>query len=61
MLRIEIRKSKYITKENKQNMKGRQKGSEKIIRNHNRTGNKMAICTYISIITLKVNGVNAPI
>ena len=61
MQRIRRKKSKYITKVNQQNMRERQERIEKIIRHHNKTGNKMAIHTYKSIITLKVNGMNAPI
>ena len=38
----------------------RDKGSEKISRNKSKTINKRAIRTYILIITLNVNGLNAP-
>ena len=62
MLRIKIKKLKYITKENKQNMKDRQ---ERIGENHYKPQEnrfkKMAIHTYLSIISLKVNGMNTPI
>ena len=58
MQRIKRKKSKYITKENQQTMK--KKGSEKIFRNNHKMSNKMAINTYLSIITLNVNGLNAP-
>ena len=60
MLRIEIKKSKYITKKISNTWKKGKKGSEKIIRNHNKTGDKMAIHIYISI-NFEGNGVNAPI
>ena len=33
---------------------------EKYLQNQSQTINKMAIGTYISIITLNVNGLNAP-
>ena len=38
-----------------------QKGTEKISRNNNKTSNKAALNTYLSIITLDVNGLNASI
>ena len=34
---------------------------EKISRNNDKASNKIAINTYLSIITLSVNGLNAPI
>ena len=37
------------------------KRSEKIFRNNHKTNNKMTINTYLSIIALNVNGLNAPI
>ena len=37
------------------------KGSGKISRNNDKTNNKAAIYAYLSIITLNVNGLNAPI
>lgn len=43
-----------------QSDKGR-KGSEKTSRNNNRTSNKMAANTYLSIMTPNVNGIHAPI
>ena len=60
MQRIKRKKSKYITVENKQNNKEKdKKGSGKISRNNHKTSNKMAINTCLSIIT--VNGLNAPV
>lgn len=59
MRRIKRKKSKCITKENKQSMKKNKKGSEKIFRINHKTSNKMAIGMYVSIITLNVNGLNA--
>ena len=38
----------------------RDKGPEKINKNKSKTFNKRAIRTYISIITLNVNGLNVP-
>ena len=61
MLRIKIKKSNISLKKISKTRKTDKKGSEKIIRNHKKTGNKMAIPTYISIISLKVNAINAPI
>lgn len=51
-------KSKYITKENQLNRKKVKKGSEKIFKNNHKTDNKVTINTYLSIITLNVNGLN---
>ena len=38
----------------------KRKGRKKTYRNESKTINKMAIRTYISVITLNVNGLNAP-
>ena len=57
MQRIKRKKSKYITKENQQNMKDK-KRSEKIFRNNHNTSNEMTIHTYLSIIILNVNGLS---
>lgn len=52
MQRIKRKKSKYVTKENQQTMKERnklwkrQEKSEKIFRNNNKINNKMTIHTY---------------
>ena len=51
----QILKGKGKTKSDKD-----KKGTEEISRN-NKTRNKMAINTYLSIITLNVSGLNAPI
>ena len=46
---------KYITKENQETIKETgKKHQEKMLQNH-KASNKMAINTYISIITLNVN------
>ena len=45
---------------NKGETKSDRKESEKIPRN-NKISNKMAISTYLPIITLNINGVNTPI
>ena len=50
----------WHTKVNQQTMKKEnKKGSEKIFRNSHKTSNKMTINTYLSVITLNVNGLNA--
>ena len=62
MQKVKRKKPKYITKEKQQTMKEEnKKGSEKIFRNNHKTINKMAINTYLTIITLNANGPNAPI
>ena len=38
-----------------------QKGTETIDSNSHLTGNTMALNTYLSIVTLNVNGLNAPV
>ena len=40
---------------------GDQKGTEPIFSNSHLTGNTMALNSYLSIVILKVNGLNAPI
>ena len=37
-------------------MKERKTRSEEIFRNNNKTSNKMATNTYLSVITLSING-----
>ena len=59
--RIKRKKSKHITKENQKSWEKDKKGPEKVFRNNHKTSNKMAINTYLSIITLNVNGQSAPI
>ena len=50
-----------IREENKgEEKRPRDKGPEKINKNKSKTINKRAIRTYISIITLNVNGLNSP-
>ena len=62
MQRIKKKEFKYITKESEQIMKEQEKkGSEKNHKNNHETSNKTAINTYLSIITLNVNGLNAQI
>uniref|UniRef100_A0A8D1HM73 exodeoxyribonuclease III n=1 Tax=Sus scrofa TaxID=9823 RepID=A0A8D1HM73_PIG len=53
---------KYNTKDSHQTRRGENKKrrEEKSNKNKSKTVNKMAIRTYISIITLNVNGLNAP-
>ena len=38
-----------------------QKGTETIYSNSHPTGNTMALNSYLSIVTLNVNGLNAPV
>ena len=38
-----------------------QKGTETIYSNSNLTGNTMALNSYLSIVALNVNGLNAPV
>ena len=38
-----------------------QKGTETIYSNSHLTGNTMALNSYLSIVTLNVNGLNAPV
>ena len=45
---------------NPQKERTREEGKKKSNKNKSETINKMAIRTYISIITLNVNGLNAP-
>ena len=57
------KESKHNTKDSNQITKEenkRRKGKKKTYKNKSKTINKMAISTYISIITLNVNGLNAP-
>jgi len=54
------KKSKYITKENQKTMNEGKMGSDKTFRNNHETSNKMTTNTYLSIITLNVNGLNIP-
>ena len=52
---------KYNTKDSHQTTRGeKKKRREKSNRNKSEAINKMAIRTYISIITLNVNGLNTP-
>ena len=55
------KKSKYITKEIQQNVREKQERIRKNFRNNYKTSNKMAVSTYLSIITLNLNGLNTPI
>ena len=57
------REHRYNTKENHQATKGKtkRKGTKKKYKINGKTRLKMAINTYLSIITLNVNGINAPI
>ena len=63
MQRIKRKKSNYITRENQQTMKKRKtrKDQRKISRNKHKTSNRMKTNRYLSIITLNVNGLKAPI
>ena len=50
---------KIIKPQGKRDQK--KKRAEKNYKSNQKTSNKMAISTYLSIITLNVNGVNAPL
>ena len=56
MQKIKRNESKYVTKESQYTMRGEQekKGAEKNCKNNHETSNKMAISTYLSIITFNV-------
>ena len=57
-------RTQATTKENHQTTREetkRRKKTEKNYKNNLKTSNKMALSTYLSIITLNVNGLNAPI
>ena len=55
------RERNYNTEENHQTTKGKTKRTKKKYKINGKTRFKMAINTYLSIITLNVNGLNAPI
>ena len=61
--KIYRKKYKHITKENRQTTREetKRRRTGKSYKNHEKTSNKMAISTSQSIITLNVNGLNAPI
>ena len=58
-----VENSSIVQKKNfkLQNEKQKKKGTKKKYKIHWETRFKMAINTYISIITLNINGLNAPI
>ena len=59
---LERKEHKNITKENHQTTREETKRrTEKNYKNNQKTSNKMAISTYLLVITLNVNGLNAPI
>ena len=58
--KLERKEHKHTTKENHQT-KGKKLKEEKKYKNSQKTGNKMAISAYLSIVTLNVNRLNAPI
>lgn len=58
--KLERKEDKHTTKENYQT-KGKKLKEEKKYKNSQKTGNKMAISAYLSIVTLNVNRLNAPI
>ena len=57
----ERKKQNYTTKENHQTTREETKEAEKNYTNNQKTNNKMAVITYLSVITLNVNGLNATI
>ena len=56
---------KYITKDSRQttreDSKRKRKEERRITKTPRKKGNKMVINTYLSIATLNINGINAPI
>ena len=59
--RIKRKESKYITKEGQQPWKRAEERIREKLQNNHQTSNKMAINTYLRIITMNVNGLNAPL
>ena len=60
MQKIKTKESKYITKESQLIMKEVSKEeSERELQNNHKTSNKMAKNTYLSVITLNINVLNA--
>ena len=57
------KESKHTTKENHQTTRKETKRStgKSILKNNWETDSKMSMSTYLSIITLNINGLNAPI
>ena len=53
-----IKFGKSIKKRRVQEKK--KKGTQKNYKNNQKRINKVAICTYLSIVTVNVNGLNAP-
>ena len=52
----ERKEHKHTTKENHQTTREETKEAEKNYTNNQKTNNKMAVITYLSVITLNVNG-----
>ena len=52
---------KIIIKPHQKEKSKKKRNNNKTYKNNQKTINKMAISTYLSIITLNVNGLNAPI
>ena len=60
---LERKEHKHTTKENHQTTRKETKRStgKSILKNNWKTHSKMLMSTYLSIITLTINGLNAPI
>ena len=54
-------KQAYYYKKSSNKREETKRRTENNYKNNQKTGNKMAISTYLSIISLNVNGVNAPV
>ena len=55
------KESKHNTKDSHKIIREQKKGEKKNYKDKSKTINKMAVRTYISIINLNVNGINAPV
>ena len=56
------KESKHTTKESHQTTREKAKRRKKTkIKNNQKTSNKMTVSTYLSTITLNINGINIPI
>ena len=60
--KIERNEHKHTTKESHQTTREKAKRRKKTkIKNNQKTSNKMTVSTYLSTITLNINGINIPI
>ena len=61
MPKIIFGQAKNVLKERKTRKEETKRRTEKSYKNNRQTNNKMPVSTYLSIITLNVSGLNAPI